>query len=356
MAHRANGQPRVVLRRWLLAGCAGVCAWSSSVEAGPLPRETAAEEAYAELPEYESRSCRQVDRPGEPMMDRAHTRLEETVCGAALWFDGLFGDERNVDAARGAYGRLETSLENSEFYGTKHRTRFKLRVDLPNLQERLSIFVGRDNEESIERDRSEGFALRSEFPQLDDRDQFFAGIGYGLPRRERFNTDVRVGVRSVSSPRAFVQTRMEYLPYADHNETLQMRLTPFYSTRDGFGVTPGVDYSLVLSPRLLVRWSNVATISESTDGMDWRSAAILYRGLGWGRGLAYETFVRGLTGTEVPLREYGVRLIYRHAVFRNRLYLQPLIGFSWPKDEPAQRREGTFLAGMGVELPFGQKH
>lgn len=363
--------PRCVRRyRALRASCVALPAlllWSLPAHADMPPRKTPIEEVYSQfdMPEpdedaelemrHEYDSCRRRDMP-EDAVDRARLQLEQTTCSAALWFDGLFGDERHVDKARRAYGRLETSIERSDFYGTKSRTRFDLRVDLPNLQERLSLFIGRDSEERIDRDRREGFALSSEFPELDDRDQFFAGVGYGLPRRERVNVDFRVGVRSVSSPRAFVQTRLHFLPYADDNEVLQIRLTPFYNTRDGFGVTPGLDYSFVISPRLLARWSNIATFSETTEGVDWRSATILYQGLGWGRGIAYEAFVRGMTDAQVPLREYGLRLIYRQPIFRYRLFMQPLAGYSWPREETGERREAAYLVGFGLEMPFGHKY
>ncbi len=313
----------------------------------------------AELPRFhEPGSCQQRPPDREKDMDAeavdwAREQIEETVCGASLWFDGLFGDDRNLEAARGAYGRLETSYEYSEFYGGKERIRFRLRVDLPNLENRASVFIGRDNDDNVVRDRSEGFALRSEFPQIDDRDQFFAGFGYGLPSSRKFRSDVKLGVRSLSSPRAFVQWRAEYLAYVDDVSLLQFRLTPFYSTRDGLGVTPGVDFSRVLTPRLLLRWSNVGTHSDRTLGFDWRSAAVLYQGFGWQRGLAYEAFIRGVTETEVKLREYGARLVYRQPIVGGRLYLQPLVGYSWPK-EPGTQRDGAYLVGVGLELPFGK--
>jgi hypothetical protein len=317
-------------------------------------------EDQADIPRHHLRnSCRQL-HPDEredfdkEAVDWAREQIEETVCSASLWFDGLFGDDRNLDAARGAYGRLETSYEYSEFYGAKTRTRFRLRVDLPNLQDRASVFVGRDNDDNFVSDRSEGFALRSEFPEIDDRDKFFAGFGYGLPSNRRFRSDVKVGVRSLTNTRAFVQWRAEYLAYVDDVNLVQFRLTPFYSTRDGFGVTPGVDYSRVLTPRLLARWSNVGTHSDTTLGFDWRSALVLYQGFGWQRGLAYEAFIRGVTETPVKLREYGLRLVYRQPIVGGRLYLQPLVGYSWPKELPGIKREGAYLVGVGLELPYGK--
>lgn len=367
-----------LFKRLLLLGCLGLTPVLAQVseeqtptEAAPGPADQAPESesesepepgsqspgdtaVTPELREHLAGSCQQRHEARRQMIERARTQIEETVCGATLWFDGLFGDRRNLDAARGAHGQLETSLEYSSFSGVKSRTRFNVRVDLPNIEDRVSVFIGRDDEDAFARDRTEGFALRSEFPEVDDRDQFFAGFGFAPRPSERFRSDLKFGVRNVREPRAFVQARMEYLGYADDQDLLQFRLTPFYNTRDGLGVTSGVDYSRVLSPRLLFRWSNVSTYSETTTGMDWRTALLLYQGLGWERGLAYETFVRGLTETEVRVREYGVRLVYRQPLPQRRLYLVPLVGYSWPKEQADQPRRGAYLLGLGFELPFGR--
>lgn len=358
----SHPQSTVSLGRRALV-CAAFWVLLAAPPAGAEPEaptwiEYEAPEVFDEPPEVLSRAwtegCRQEpDDAG--LVERAREQVEETVCSAVLWFDGLFGDRRNVHAARQASGFVETTLEQSQFYGFRFNLRFNLRVTLPNLEERVSVFIGRDNEDNIARDRAEGFALRNELPQIDDRDQFFAGIGYALPGTDRFRSDVRAGVRNLRLPRAFVQSRVEWLAYADDQNLVQLRLSPFYNTVDGFGLTPALDLSHVINPRLLLRWNTVATLTERNRAWDWRSAWLLYQGIGWERGLAYEAFVRGLAPSEVPLREYGLRLIYRMPAASRKLYLEPLVGYSWPQEEPDAAREGAYLVGVGVQMPFGQR-
>ena len=48
--------------------------------------------------------CRVKKPEEEPMIDEARRRLQETVCGANLWFDGLFGERIDVANARGGIG------------------------------------------------------------------------------------------------------------------------------------------------------------------------------------------------------------------------------------------------------------
>lgn len=299
--------------------------------------------------------CRNWAPLDETVIDTTRRQLHQTLCGASLWLDGLFGDRRNVASARRARGRLETSLVYSEFSGFRQRVRLDVRVDLPNLQDRASAFLGRDDRDEFVRDRSEGLALRTQFPSVANEDDWLAGLGYSLPGNKRFSANFRVGVRSVRNPRAFVLSQLRYNLYSDLDNLVHLRLTPFWNTRDGFGLTPGIDYSHVLTPARLLRWSNVGTISEASEGFDWRSSLILYQGLRNMRGIALESFVRGATQDSVPLREYGGRVIYRHPLAGRRLFGELVTGYSWPKEDPNAARGGSYLIGLNLELPFGEQ-
>ncbi len=91
--------------------------------------------------------CRQKGGVDEELIDEAHRKLYETLCGAALWFDGLFGErnEATIASARGVSGRLEISGLNSDYEGSKFRVRGNVRFDFPNLDRRWNAFVGRDD-------------------------------------------------------------------------------------------------------------------------------------------------------------------------------------------------------------------
>lgn len=346
---------KFLLPCWVLAfALAGCAAKPKPVdERQTSPQAVAAEEEQDK--ESQPGPCSQWVPKHEAAIDLTRRKLEEMTCGAALWLDGLFGPDDNIAAARGVTGRLETSLAYSEFYGMRSRTRFYVRTDLPNLRDRYSAFVGRDNEDDFVRDRQEGFGMRSQMPRVNDDDEWLAGLGYAFPGNERFSNDIRAGVRNVRHPRIFVHSRMRYLAYSDDNDLIAMRLTPFWNTRDGFGITPGFDFSHVLTPALLFRWDNVGTLSQETDGFDWRSALILYQGLKKGRGLAYEAFIRGATEAPVPMREYGVQTVYRQPWYQGKLFGEFLVGYTWPREEPDEPRDGSYLVGFGLELPFGKE-
>ena len=326
---------------------------AGSAEMPPTAEAETAENAQA-MALSRRTACATAPNEALVLVDDTQALLAETSCRAALWIDGLFGDRDDLDAAKRTHGYLETSVRHSEFDGTDLRTRLRVKFELPNVKERLSAFVGREDEEDFVRGRSEGFALRSQFPRVDDEEEWLAGLGYSLPDSKRLRANVRVGAASLSKPRVFVQGRLHYTLYSDPDDVVYARATPFWNSRIGFGLTTGLDYSHVLTPTLLARWTGVGTVSEKTEGFNWLSAVILYQNLREQRAIAYEGFVRGETRAPEPLYEFGARAIYRHPLVTDRLYGEFIVGYSFPRTDPDAAREGSYEVGFGLELPFGQ--
>ena len=98
-----------------LAGMAfAVLAWLAPVQAQveappPVQPEKKADRTEQELSPFAA--CRLRGRNEVIVLDEAARRVQQTVCGAALWFDGLFGEKGDVVAARSTYGRVEVSTD-----------------------------------------------------------------------------------------------------------------------------------------------------------------------------------------------------------------------------------------------------
>jgi len=303
-----------------------------------------------------SSPCEAPQLHADARIDRARRRLYETTCSAALWFDGLFGESGDVAAARDVYGRLELSFVESEFHGLRRKSKVNVRVKLPTMEERVEAFIGREDEDQFVQDRNEGFALRSEFPELEQDERWVAGLGYGLPGSYRKRTDFRVGGKISTAPEIFVQARHKRNWFVGTRTLWHFRETLFWTNRDHFGTTTSIDFDRVLTPKLLVRWGNVGTFSEVSKGLEWRSATVLYRNLQDRRAVAYEMFVRGRTDAEVPIREYGWRAIFRRPILgREWLFGEVIYGYTWPRERLAEKREGSYLFGFGLELLFGRE-
>lgn len=303
-----------------------------------------------------SHLCDQRAPGSEEVIAHTRRRVEEMVCTASMWFDGLFGDHYYISESRKINGTLELSDNYSQFYGNQMRLRFNAQVPLPNLNHHLSAFIGRDDDEDFVHDRFDNTTLRNNFPKVDDHEKVFAGLGYSLPGNDRFDTNFRAGLRGGIRPEAFVQSRVRYNVYADDNDLVNVRATPFYTTRDRLGVTVGADYSHVLNKKMLFRFGNVGTLSQTTKGLDWRSTLTVYQALLKIRsGLAYELFIRGETGDDVPLHEYGVQSTFRHPMFGGKLYGEWALGYSFPREDLKDHRAGSYLLGVSVQMPFGKQ-
>lgn len=337
--------PALLLAAAVALGCAGR---NEPVTPDSGPPQT-------EAPRPSLRELCQAETPEEqPLLDTSRRLLEETFCGATLWFDGLFGGQPDLENARAVSGRVELSTIYSEVDGTDPKARLRLRYDLPNLKRRFNLFLGRDDEDDIVRGREEGFAIRSSVFGVETEERWLAGLGYSPPGRWNEKLDFRVGGRVSTAPEVFVQGRMRRNLFLGERSVWRFRETVFYENRDGFGSTTSADFDHVLRRYLLFRWGTVGTISESTDGVDWRSATVLYHNLGARSALAYELFLRGSTGSDVEVREYGARTVYRRPLNRQWLYGELIGGYTWPRESRFEPRDGSALIGFGVELLFGR--
>ncbi len=299
--------------------------------------------------------CRDSASDAEPLIDEARRKLYETLCGAALWFDGLFGERNNIATARRTSGRFEISGLSSEYEGAKYRTRGNIRFDFPNLDNRFNAFLGRDDRDEFIRDRNEGLALRSQFLRLETNERWLAGLGYSLPGTYKQRTDFRIGGKLGQEPEIFVQGRHRRNWVINEHNLWHFRETLFWTNRDGFGSTTSFDFDHVVNRTLLLRWGTAGTVSEATEGLDWRSAWLLYQNLPRARAIAYEVFIRGETANEVPLKEWGTRVIYRQQLLhRDWLAGEIVTGYSWPRFEREDERKGSYTIGVGVEILVGQ--
>jgi hypothetical protein len=298
--------------------------------------------------------CRQEVTGEMPLVDDTRRILEETFCGATLWLDGLFGGEPDVKNARAVSGRVELSTLYTQVDGVDPKARLRVRYDLPNLERRFNVFLGRDDRDQVAEDRPEAFAIRSSVFGLEDEERWLAGLGYSPPGRWEKKVDFRVGARLKSAPEVFAQGLYRRNIFQGTRNVWRFRETAFWENHEGFGSTTSLDFDRVLRRDLLFRWGNVGTVSESTEGLYWRSTALVFHNLRRSRAVAGELFIRGATAAEVPLREFGARAVYRQPIGKPYLFGELIVGYTWPRYEIDERREGSAVLGVGVEMLFGR--
>ena len=282
---------------------------------------------------------------------RVLAATREGLYGSAYWLvanvDSWFGDMPFEEAGR-VSGSLRLRALHREDEGFDTDLRYRLRVHMPNVEERAYLFLGRDNEQDLIRDEDESFRREQQLlPESRSEDQtFFAGIGFYL----RENIDLRLGVRG--GYKVYTQARYRKTWWLTDASNVDYRQTLFLAVGDGFGTTTGLNYAYALTPRTAVRWRNSATLSTKTDGARWSTSLGLFQAFAGSRQLSTELLSRGQTGNPVPVREYGVRSIWSQPIYRDWILGEVIVGYFWPRDDDDPERRRSWAAGLGAELRF----
>ena len=143
------------------------------------------------------------DESALTMLERVRRNLSITACASSAWLDGLFGDQMLYEEYRETYGTLSVGSLWSEYDGFDPRLRFRVRLQLPQWDERLSAFAGRVGEDDYVSDTEGDFsALPSrQFGNLED-ESVLLGLGYSNPKRTGNDFDASVGVRVDTATRS----------------------------------------------------------------------------------------------------------------------------------------------------------
>ena len=296
------------------------------------------------------------DKPGGPAwLDRMQAGLYRAMCLTSARFDGFFGSARFDDEYQSTHGSVSIGALWDERDGLDPALRFRLRMKLPQLSDRFNVFIGRvDREEHVTELRDDFDTLPRQFGQ-DEDDAVLLGLGYSRPAHGAGDIDFDIGTELALPLDPYVKTRYRIaLPFFEHN-VLRFRETVFWQESEQFGTTTRFDLERLLDERFLARWTGSVTWSQDTDGVRWLSSLTLFQRLGTGRALAYQLGASGESSRDVPLEDYGFRLIYRRSVLRDWLFLELRSGISWPRETLLEARERNLNVGAAVEMTFGER-
>jgi hypothetical protein len=366
---------RQTRRRNLASACRRACTIAIVLIAGVVSRDAAAQASAAEpatsaapdwitdlplpvepkgLPAEPAGLC--DDKPGGPAwLDRMQAGLYRGMCLTAARFDGFFGSARFKDEYQSTHGSLSVGTLWDQRDGFDPALRFRLRMKLPQLSDRFNVFIGRvDPVEHVTELRDDFDTLPRQFGQEED-DAVLVGLGYSPPTHGIGNIDFDVGTELSLPLDPYVKARYRIaVPFLEHN-VLRLRETLFWQKSEQAGFTSRIDLERVLAQNFLVRWSTSGTFTQNTHGVEWLSSATLFQNLGGGRALAYQVGASGESDLDVPLQDYGFRLIFRRRIFRDWLMLELRSSITWPRETLLETRESNLGVGVAVEMLFGER-
>jgi hypothetical protein len=297
--------------------------------------------------------CSESEGDGTALVDKMRRGLYLGVCGSAQWFDGLFGTRRYDQDSDATFGRLGIYGLWDDRDGFEPKLRLRARVALPAMERRLRLVLGRVDEREIESDTQPvGGALPSSFQEVED-DAWLLGLGYSKQSGLKNGFDFGAGIRLRTPVDPYVKGSYRHNFIFSAATALRARQTLFWRDSRGYGETTEIDLDHLLTPQLLLRWDNTATLAEDVRRLEWTSALITFQSLGKRRAIAYTGFVSGVANSDVPLRNYGVELRYRQRILREWLFLEARTSLTWPRETLEEERKINPGVGLGFEMYFG---
>lgn len=280
-------------------------------------------------------------------LDTTRRTLRFSTEWLARAVDGSFGDKSFDQGGKVSDGRIDLIVHKRQAQVHEFEQRFNASLRLPNLEHRVHVFIGNDDERDVVTDNPQSFSQQQRLTESRPvARSFFAGVK--VPLLESF--EFRVGVRGALKP--FAQASYDRSWSLSEADTVEFRETLFWTLADRFGATTVGAWSHTLSPTLAVRWLNSATITEVTRRFEWNSLVGAYQSFGAERVLALEALLNGAQGTGVRVAEYGLQVRWEQPVYRNWLLGEVGVGHFWPRRDATSPREGVWGLAAALKLKF----
>jgi hypothetical protein len=321
------------------------------------PQDTTGEEGPPAPPEEEPPSaleaCKEIQPDHDTMLERVRRTLAVTACASSAWLDGMFGDQFHYDAYRDTRGSVSLGTLWSEYDGFDPRLRARVRLRLPQWDQRVSAFAGRVGEEDYVSDTEGEFdALPTRIFGGFEEESVLVGLGYSRPERTGNDFDAGVGVRVDLPLDPYARARYEIVRTFAEHYVFRARETVFWQNSEGFGSTTRFNIDRALSDRFLLRWNNIGKWTEETVGLEWFSELTLFQKVNERTGIAWQNHISGQSDNPVEITRYGSRAIMRRQLTPDWLFLELRLGVSWPRVKLSERRDSSIEAGVAFEMQF----
>ncbi|MDT8437617.1 MAG: hypothetical protein RQ729_01255 [Wenzhouxiangellaceae bacterium] len=316
----------------LLAG--GVAAWAETPEQPPT--------------EDVELACRDPEGRPESWLDRTHSYLSRKLCEPAAWFDGFFGGERAYEETTvGSFFRLRNSLVWDQSRDFGHDIQLSANIRLPQVSDRVRLLISRD--ETLEGDGNIGDIARDP----DDENQTRLGLRLLLSDlgRTQFDVDGTIKVSGGGlNPR--VRGRVRHTRGLTDTTLARWTQSLFWERDDGFGTTSRADFEWLPNRLTLVRLTGRGTVSQESDGIDWRTGLIGFRQLDRKSAVRSEIGAFGFTDPGLEAEEWFVNVRYRRSFLRDWLFYELQPEHAWPIDENTGRRRADWRFIFTLEIQF----
>ncbi|WP_218398188.1 hypothetical protein [Alteromonas lipotrueae] len=228
-------------------------------------------------------------------------------------FDGLFSDGSKTKEKAKAEGRIQLSWEPRTRDIAETDLRFRIRVSLPHLENRVDLLLS-DNEDETQSDTIK--AARS--PSLGRQDNTTISLRFRPDQNSHYSFRVGAGRRD----QLYVKARYRDA-YAFNSHWAMLYDTEIYQyTRDQFGAELGTSIQHVSSNNNVTRLNNRFYFRDNSNDWLWRHELQHLYPINNNNALVYSFMVEGLNKPTYQVEEVYTGLRWRSNPIREWLYFE----------------------------------
>jgi len=278
-----------------------------------------------------------------PWLDSMHRRVSESVNDTARWFDQFFmldeqiSNEQAVGEARLKLGWRPRTNDLNVF-----ESRFKVRVRLPNLKNRVDLVLSDYDDEQPDTPLQ-----YNQIDRQDQQDRFSVALQWR--RQADSGLSHRIGIGRRLQP--FVKSRYrKNLSLSEHTD-IRAETSLYYYSSDGFGAELALAYSYAIKENSLLRFNNNFYFRDNSNDWLWQHSWQHLWQYNANNAVINGLYIEGLSQPSYHLEEYLISSRWRQSTSKAWLFyeIEPFI--TWRKDENFNTSYGIALR---VEGYFGK--
>ena len=269
-----------------------------------------------------------------PWLDTMHQSIASSVNSSALWFDEFFALE-NFNGPEEAYGeaRIRLGWEPRSRDLSKFETRFKVRVKLPNLKNRVDLVLSDYDDMSDNEIQASG---NNEFVE---NNRFSLALRWRRSPESGLSHRIGVGRRL----QAFVKSRYRNSHIMTNKTTLRWETSAYLYSNDGLGADFSWQVDHNVTDHSIFRWNNHFYYRDKSKDWLWQHSWQKLTQFDEKNALIAGVYIEGLSRPNYRLEEYLVSLRWRKNALRKWLFYEVEPFVLWRRDE-------HFSASYGIAL------
>ncbi|MGK0267426.1 MAG: hypothetical protein ACI8Y3_000024 [Paraglaciecola sp.] len=276
-------------------------------------------------------------------LDKMHESIVTSVNSSAFWFDEFFALE-NFESYEEASGeaRIRLGWEPRSRNLNEFETRFKVRVKLPNLKDRVDLVLSdSDNylpDNEIQASGNNDFV---------EQNRFSLALRWRRTPESGLSHRVGVGRRM----QAFAKSRYRKSHILTDRTILRWETSAHLYSSDGLGADFSWQLGYNATDHSTFRWNNHFYFRDQTNDWHWQHSFQNLTQFDEKNALIAGVYIEGLSRPNYRLDEYLASLRWRKHTLREWLFFEVEPFILWRRDE---RFSASYGIAMRVEGVFGQ--